>query len=127
MLRSPAGPLADPLGETAQRTLQAGQIPAASTALPCVLRPDGRPRHVSGQAVPAALPAQRLAERGRHDPAGVGQMPEHRVLVGQILPGGLGVIAAQHEALRVGGLDQPVRVPEWHVLEQDDTACFQAE
>jgi hypothetical protein len=124
---APSGTLPDPLGDTAQREVQASKIAAAPAALPGILGPDRLAWHVPGQAVPPALPADRLAERGRHHPADAGQVAEHRVLVREILPGGLGVIAAQYETLPAIGLDQPVPVPARNVAERDDPARPNAE
>jgi tetratricopeptide (TPR) repeat protein len=127
VLGAPAGALPYPLAEAAQREMQARQVTATLTALTGILGSDGFARHIACQAVPAVLPGDRFADRHRDNPAGAGEMAEHRVLVAEILPRRPGVIAAQHEALLPRRLDKPVPVPQRDILESDDPVGPQAE
>ncbi len=74
--------------------MQTGQIMAAPPPLGDGLIGAGRAGHVPGQAVPQVLVADERADGFGDHPPGIREMTQHRVLVGQVRPGRLGVVAA---------------------------------
>ena len=104
VLGSRARTRADPVAQPPQGQVQTGQHLTALGLLGRAFGPDRLASDVAGQPVPAALVPGQLAHRRGYVPARPGQVLQHRVLPGQILEGGLAVVAtAEFDPLRDEG------------------------